>query len=155
MPEGVDNEQQIRLGGEGSPGENGGPNGDLYVVFRVRPSKKFERDGDDIYYNLNISFPQAALGDEIKVPTLKGNVMLTIPSGTQTGKQFRLKDKGIKNVHGYGYGDLFVNIKVVTPTKLNEKQKELMREFAEVSGEEIKEQHSNFKDKARKFFRGE
>ena len=81
--------------------------------------------------------------------------MLTIPSGTQTGKQFRLKDKGIKNVHGYGYGDLFVNIKVVTPTKLNEKQKELMREFAEVSGEEIKEQHSNFKDKARKFFRGE
>ena len=82
--------------GEGTPGENGGPHGDLYVVFRVKPSDKFERDGDDLYYNLDVSFPQASLGDEIKVPTLNGNVMLTIPSGTQTGKQFRLKDKGVK-----------------------------------------------------------
>ena len=68
----------------------------MYVVFRVKPSDKFERDGDDLYYNLDVSFPQASLGDEIKVPTLNGNVMLTIPSGTQTGKQFRLKDKGVK-----------------------------------------------------------
>ena len=123
VPEGVDNDQQIRLAGEGTPGENGGPHGDLYVVFRVKPSDKFERDGDDLYYNLDVSFPQASLGDEIKVPTLNGNVMLTIPSGTQTGKQFRLKDKGVKNVHGYGHGDLFVNIKVVTPTKLTDRQK--------------------------------
>lgn len=81
--------------------------------------------------------------------------MLTIPAGTQTGKQFRLKEKGVKNVHGYGHGDLFVNIKVVTPNKLTDRQKELMREFAEISGENPEEQPSNFKDKARKFFRGE
>ena len=78
------------------PGENGGPHGDLYVVFRVKPSEIFERDGDDIYHSLNVSFAQAALGDEVKVPTLNGHVMLTIPAGTQTAKQFRLKDKGVK-----------------------------------------------------------
>lgn len=151
----MDNEQQVRLAGEGSPGINGGPHGDLYVVFRVKPSNTFERDGDDIYYNLDISFSQAALGDEIKIPTLKSNVVLTIPAGTQTGKQFRLKDKGVKNVHGYGYGDLFVNIKVVTPTKLNDRQKELLKEFAEINGEDINEQSSNFKDRAKRFFKGE
>lgn len=155
VPEGVDNEQQVRLAGEGSPGVNGGPHGDLYVVFRVKPSNTFERDGDDIYYNLDISFSQAALGDEIKIPTLKSNVVLTIPAGTQMGKQFRLKDKGVKNVHGYGYGDLFVNIKVVTPTKLNDRQKELLKEFAEINGENINEQSSNFKDRAKRFFKGE
>ncbi len=155
VPEGVDNDQQIRLAGEGAPGHNGGPQGDLYVVFRVQPSDKFIREGDDIFYNLKISFPQAALGDEIKVPTLNGHVMLTVPEGTQDGKQFRMKDKGVKNVHGYGHGDLFVNINVVTPTKLNEKQKSLMREFAEISGEEIEEQPSNFKERARRFFKGD
>ena len=103
----------------------------------------------------SISFSQAALGDEIKIPTLNSNVVLTIPAGTQTGKQFRLKDKGIKNVHGYGHGDLFVNIKVVTPTKLNDRQKELMKEFAEINGEDINEQPSNFKDRAKRFFKGE
>ena len=155
VPEGVDNEQQIRLAGEGSPGVNGGPAGDLYVVFRVKPSEKFKRDGDDIYYKLNVSFPQAALGDEIKIPTLNNEVMLTIPAGTQTGKQFRLKRKGYKNVHGYGYGDLYVDIKVVTPTKLTDRQKELMKEFAQLNGEEINEQPSNFKDRAKRFFKGE
>ena len=155
VPEGVDNEQQIRLAGEGSPGVNGGPAGDLYVVFRVKPSETFKRDGDDIYYKLNVSFPQAALGDEIKIPTLNNEVMLTIPAGTQTGKQFRLKEKGIKNVHGYGYGDLYVDIKVVTPTKLTDRQKELMKEFAQLNGEEINEQPSNFKDRAKRFFKGE
>ena len=155
VPEGVDNEQQIRLAGEGAPGENGGPHGDLYVVFRVKPSNTFERMGDDVAYNLDISFSQAALGDEIKIPTLNSSVMLTVPAGTQTGKQFRLKDKGIKNVHGYGYGDLFVNVNVVTPTKINERQKEILREFAELNGEELSEQPSNFKDKAKRFFKGE
>ena len=96
VPEGVDTEQQIRLAGEGSPGINGGPHGDLYVVFRVQPSDTFERDGDDIYYNLNVSFPQAAFRRRNQNTYIKSNVVLTIPSGTQTGKQFRLKDKGIK-----------------------------------------------------------
>ena len=155
VPEGVDNDQQIRLAGQGAPGENGGPAGDLFVVFRVKPSDKFTRDGDDILYKQNISIAQAALGDEIKVPTLNGQVMLTIPSGTQSGKQFRLKGKGVKNVHGYGHGDLFVNIVVVTPTNLTDKQRELLKAFAEESGESISEQPSNFKDKARRFFKGE
>ena len=155
VPEGVDNEQQIRLAGEGAPGENGGPQGDLYVVFRVKPSETFERDGDDIYFSQDISIAQATLGDEVKVPTLKGHVMLTIPGGTQSGKQFRLKEKGVKNVHGYGYGDLFINVKVVTPTKINERQKELLREFADIDGESLTEQPSNFKDKAKRFFKGE
>ncbi|NHM75835.1 molecular chaperone DnaJ [Staphylococcus sp. 11007852] len=155
VPEGVDNDQQIRLAGQGAPGENGGPAGDLFVVFRVKPSDKFTRDGDDILYKQNISIAQAALGDEIKVPTLNGQVMLTIPAGTQSGKQFRLKGKGVKNVHGYGHGDLFVNIVVATPTNLTDKQRELLKAFAEESGESISEQPSNFKDKARRFFKGE
>ncbi|MBY7663659.1 molecular chaperone DnaJ [Staphylococcus agnetis] len=155
VPEGVDNDQQIRLAGQGAPGENGGPAGDLFVVFRVKPSDKFTRDGDDILYKQNISIAQATLGDEIKVPTLSGQVMLTIPAGTQSGKQFRLKGKGVKNVHGYGHGDLFVNIVVVTPTNLTDKQRELLKAFAEESGESISEQPSNFKDKARRFFKGE
>ena len=91
----------------------------------------------------------------MKIPTLNSNVVLTIPAGTQTGKQFRLKDKGIKNVHGYGHGDLFVNIKVLTPTKMTERQKELMKEFADINGEDLTEQPSNFKDKAKRFFKGE
>ncbi|UXR68639.1 MULTISPECIES: molecular chaperone DnaJ [unclassified Staphylococcus] len=155
VPEGVDNDQQIRLSGQGSPGENGGPAGDLYVVFRVEPSDKFTREGDDVYYQHTINFAQAALGDEVKIPTLNGQGMLTIPAGTQSGKQFRLKGKGVKNVHGYGYGDLFINIKVHTPTKLNDRQKELLKAFAEESGDEINEQPSNFKDKARRFFKGD
>lgn len=121
----------------------------------MKPSQTFEREGDDIFYNLNITFTQAALGDEIKVPTLKSKVMLTIPAGTQTGKQFRMKDKGVKNVHGFGYGDLFVNVNVQTPTKLNDRQKELLREFAEESGEKVEEQPTNFKDRAKRFFKGE
>lgn len=155
VPEGVDNDQQIRLANQGSPGVNGGPAGDLFVVFRVKPSDTFTREGDDILYKHKISFSQAALGDEVKIPTLNSNVMLTIPAGTQSGKQFRLKGKGIKNVHGYGYGDLFVNVIVETPTKLNEKQKELLRAFAVESGETVNEQSSNFKDKARRFFKGD
>ncbi|MBI5975759.1 molecular chaperone DnaJ [Staphylococcus canis] len=155
VPEGVDNDQQIRLANQGAPGENGGPAGDLFVIFRVKPSDKFIREGDDILYKHKISFSQAALGDEVKIPTLNSNVMLTIPSGTQSGKQFRLKGKGVKNVHGYGYGDLFVNVIVETPTKLNDRQKELLREFASLNGENLNEHSSNFKDKAKRFFKGE
>lgn len=155
VPEGVDNDQQIRLAGKGGPGINGGPAGDLYVVFRVKPHSKFRRDGDNIFYDLNLSFPQAALGDEITVPTLTGNVSLTVPAGTQTGKQFRLREKGVQNVHGYGKGDYFVTVKVVTPDKMTERQEELLREFAEIGGETITEQPSSFKDRAKKFFKGE
>lgn len=155
VPKGVDSGQQIRVSGHGEPGVNGGPGGDLYVVFKVRPHAVFERDGEDIYYQLNISIAQAALGDEIEISTLTSKVKLTIPAGTQTGKQFRLKDKGIDNVHGYGKGDMFVIINVVTPTKLTDRQAELLREFAELDGESLNEQSNNFFDKTRRFFKGE
>ncbi|GGB04545.1 molecular chaperone DnaJ [Macrococcus hajekii] len=155
VPAGVDNGQQIRIAGQGEPGINGGPAGDLYVAFRVSEHPDFERDGDDIFYDLKLSFAQAALGDEIEVPTLDGRVKLTIPSGTQTGKRFRLKDKGIQNVHGYGKGDLYVTATVVTPTKMTDHQIELLREFAEIDGEELNEQNENFFEKTRRFFRGE
>ena len=155
VPAGVDNGQQIRLSGQGEPGINGGPQGDLYVVFRVMPSDKFEREGDDLFYKLDLTIAQAALGDEIEVPTLTGKVVLTIPAGTQTGKRFRLRDKGVKNVHGYGQGDLYVTVNVKTPVKMTNRQAELLREFAEIDGTDITEQPSNFFDKTKRFFKGE
>ena len=120
----------------------------IYISsLRVREHEYFERDGDDIYYELKLTFPQAALGDEIEVPTVHGKVKLKIPAGTQSGAQFRIKDKGVKNVHGYGTGHQYVIVKVVTPTKLTEKQKQLLREFAEISGDIPEEQGSSLFDK--------
>ncbi|CAM4140783.1 molecular chaperone DnaJ [Lacicoccus alkaliphilus] len=155
VPEGVDNGQQIRVHGKGEPGINGGPSGDLYIVFRVRPDSRFTRDGDDIHYELPISFAQAALGDEVKVPTISSEVVLTIPAGTQTGKRFRLKEKGVKNVHGYGYGDQFITVKVVTPTKLSNREVEIFRDLAEEGGEVIEEQQENIFDRTKRFFKGD
>ena len=155
IPAGVDDGQQLRVSGQGEPGFNGGPAGDLYIVFSVKRHEQFERDGDDIYYELKLTFPQAALGDEIEVPTIHGKVKLKIPAGTQSGAQFRLKDKGVKNVHGYGMGHQYVIVKVVTPSKLTEKQKQLLRDFAEVSGDIPEEQGSTLLDKIKKRFKGE
>ncbi|HEY4622248.1 MAG TPA: DnaJ C-terminal domain-containing protein, partial [Solibacillus sp.] len=100
-------------------------------------------------------FPQAALGDEIEVPTIHGKVKLKIPAGTQSGAQFRLKDKGVKNVHGYGLGNQYVVVKVVIPKKLTEKQKQLLREFAEISGDIPEEQGSSLFDKIKKKIKGD
>ena len=147
IPEGVDDGQQLRVSGQGEAGYNGGPAGDLYIVFRVRPHEKFIREEDDIYLELGLSYPQAALGDEIEVPTVQGNVNLKIPAGTQTGTRFRLKGKGVKNVHGRGIGDQHVVVKVITPKKMTEKQKELMREFAAISGNSPDEYSSSLFDK--------
>ena len=155
IPAGVDDGQQLRVSGQGEPGYNGGPAGDLYIVFTVKRHEQFERDGDDIYYELKLTFPQASLGDEIEVPTIHGKVKLKIPAGTQSGAQFRLKDKGVKNVHGYGMGHQYVIVKVVTPTKLTEKQKQLLRDFAEVSGDIPEEHGSTLLDKIKKRFKGE
>ncbi|MFB5662115.1 molecular chaperone DnaJ [Alteribacillus sp. HJP-4] len=156
VPAGVDHGQQIRVAGQGEPGTNGGPPGDLYVVFNVRPHEFFDRDGDDIYCEMPLTFSQAALGDEIEVPTLKGKVKLKIPAGTQTGTNFRLRSKGVPNVHGRGQGDQHVKVRLVTPKNLNEKQKDLIREFSELSGEDqIDEQNTNFFDKVKRAFRGD
>ncbi|QPC46936.1 molecular chaperone DnaJ [Mangrovibacillus cuniculi] len=155
IPAGVDDGQQLRLSGQGEPGVNGGPPGDLYIVFSVREHDFFERNGDDVYCEMPITFVQAALGDEIKVPTIHGHVMLKVPAGTQTGRRFRLKEKGIPNVRGYGVGDQFVIVKVVTPSKLTEKQKELLREFGDATGETVEEQHEGFFDRVKRAFKGE
>jgi molecular chaperone DnaJ len=155
VPAGVDNGQQIRMAGHGEPGANGGPAGDLYVVFQVADHEFFERDGDDIFCEMPLTFVQAALGDEIEVPTLYGKVKLKIPAGTQTGTHFRLRGKGVKNVHGRGQGDQHIQVKVVTPKNLTEKQKQLLRDFSEISGSLPDEQQDGFFDKVKRAFKGE
>ncbi|MBM7701468.1 molecular chaperone DnaJ [Metabacillus iocasae] len=156
IPAGVDDGQQLRVSGQGEPGVNGGPAGDLYVVFHVRGHEFFERDGDDIYCEMPLTFAQATLGDEVEIPTLHGKVKLKIPAATQTGTKFRLKGKGVPNVRGYGQGDQHVIVKIVTPTKLSEKQKQLLREFAELSGQGTPdEQHDSLFAKVKRAFKGE
>lgn len=139
VPAGVDTGSRLRVAGEGEAGFRGGPPGDLYVVIRVKPHEIFERRGNDIILDTSISFVAAALGTEIEVPTLNGTATLKIPPGTQSETVFRLRGKGIPNLHGYGKGDQFVKVKVQIPTSLTEKQRELLKEFAEISGEDIRE----------------
>jgi molecular chaperone DnaJ len=156
IPAGVDDGQQLRVAGKGDPGVNGGPPGDLYIVFHVRSHEFFERDGDDIYCEMPITFVQSSLGDEIEVPTVHGKVKLKVPAGTQTGTRFRLKGKGVPNVRGYGTGDQHIIVKVVTPTKLSDKQKQLLREFADISGQSpLGEHEEGFFAKVRRAFKGE
>ncbi|TFB24854.1 molecular chaperone DnaJ [Filobacillus milosensis] len=156
IPAGVDDGQQIRVTGQGGSGINGGPPGDLFVVIRVKRHEFFERDGDDILCEMPITFTQAALGDEIEVPTVHGRVKLKVPAGTQTGTHFRLKGKGSPNVHGYGHGDQHILVKVMVPKNLNDQQKELLREFHELSGDEsLDEQQDNLFQRMKRAFKGE
>jgi molecular chaperone DnaJ len=135
IPAGIESNSRMRVGGEGEHGTRGGPQGDLYVDIFVKPHKLFKRVGDNILLGTSISFTQASLGDEIMVPTLDGKVKLKIPAGTQPGATYRIKGKGMPNIHGHGQGDLNVKVDVKVPTKLSAKQKELLRKFAELSGE--------------------
>ncbi|MFZ7103414.1 MAG: molecular chaperone DnaJ [Peptococcaceae bacterium] len=136
IPAGVDTGSRLRMAGEGEAGELGGPPGDLYIFITVKPHKYFMRHEDDIYYELPINFMQAALGDEIEIPTIEGKVKFKVPEGVQTDTVFRLKGKGIKNVQGYGKGDMHVKVKVVTPQNLTREQKELLNKFGTTLGEE-------------------
>ncbi len=126
---------RLRLRGEGEEGEHGGPNGDLYVFIEVEPHEIFERNGDDIYCRVPITFAQAALGGSVEAPTLTGTEKLKIPRGTQTGRIFRLKGKGIAHLRGYGRGDQIIETVVTVPTNLTKKQEELLREFDRLSSE--------------------
>lgn len=156
IPAGIDDGQQLRMAGQGEAGTNGGPAGDLYVVFNVRTHEFFERDGDDIFCEMPITFVQASLGDEIEVPTLHGKVKLKVPSGTQTGTKFRLKGKGVPNVRGYGVGDQHILVRILTPTRLSDKQKQLLREFGEISGSApIGDHEKGFFSKVKRAFKGE
>ncbi|RKD34745.1 molecular chaperone DnaJ [Thermohalobacter berrensis] len=154
VPAGVDTGSVIPLRGEGEPGERGGPRGDLYVYINVLPHKYFKRDGYDIYYEMPISFVQAALGAEVEVPTVDGKVKYKIPEGTQPDTVFRLKNKGISYLGGNGKGDQYVKLKIQVPQKLNEEQKQILKKFAEVSGEKINETKKGFFDKVKDAFGG-
>lgn len=150
VPAGIDNNQHIRLAGYGNKGQNGGPNGDLYILIKVTPSDIFVRQGDDIIMTHPITFSQAALGDEIKVPTVYGDVILKIPPGTQSDSKFRLKSKGMSNVRTKQKGDQHVIIQVVTPKKLTNEQKKLFEQLAKV--EDKPTENQSFWDKIKSNF---
>lgn len=154
IPPGVDTGARIRSTGQGESGVRGGPAGDLYVVIHVREHEIFDREGDDLICEVPISFVQAALGSEIEVPTLSGKATIRIPAGTQPGSVFRLRGKGVKNVKGYGWGDLHVRVNVEIPTSLNAEQKEKLQAFAESCDDRVNPISNSFFEKAKKFFTG-
>lgn len=139
IPAGVDSGSVIPLRGEGNHGERGGPAGDLYVYLNVKEHELFERDGNDVWCDIPISFTQAVLGASIQVPTLEGKVKYDIPEGTQPGTVFRLKNKGIKHLRGSGKGDQYVRVNIEVPKKLTEKQKNILQDFAKEMGEQGKD----------------
>jgi len=155
VPPGVDTGTRLKLTGEGEPGENGGPPGDLYVVVQVQEHPIFIREDTEVICEVPIGFTQAALGATIEVPTLDGKVKMKIPSGTQSGKVFRLRGKGIPHLNGYQRGDQHVRVTVEVPQKLTRKQRELLEQFAAVSGEETHPQAKSFLEKVRELFGSE
>lgn len=152
IPPGVDTGSRLKLRGEGEGGASGGPAGDLYVVLHVREHPLFTRDGNDIVCEVPIGFTQAALGAEIDVPTPHGKVKMRVPAGTQSGNVFRLKGKGVPDVRGYGHGDALVRVVVETPRKLTAKQRELLEEFARLSGEDVHPISKGFFEKVKEIF---
>jgi molecular chaperone DnaJ len=155
IPAGIDSGMRIRSTGNGEPGVNGGPPGDLYIEIRIKPHDIFERDGDDLHCQVPVSFITAALGGEIEVPTLAGKAAIDIPEGTQAGKQFRLRGKGIKGVRASYPGDLYCHIVVETPVKLTEYQRKLLRELEESlkkGGSKHSPSGEGWTDKLKRFF---
>lgn len=152
IPAGVETGTRMRLQGQGEGGPRGGPPGDLYVVLRVREHPFFEREGDDVHCRFPISFGQAALGAEVRVPTLEGEEAVTVPAGTQSGAQFRLRGKGFPRLGGRGSGDQYVHLQVMVPTKLNRRQKELIRELAGTEAHAPAPDDKNFFDKVKELF---
>ena len=152
VPEGVDTGTRLRSGGNGEAGVRGGGSGDLYVVLHVQPHEIFDRDEDDLLCEVPISFVTAALGGELKVPTLSGSASIKIPAGTQSGTTFRLKGRGVKNLQGYGTGDLNVKVQVEVPARLDKEQKAKLEEFADLCGDDVNPQSKSFLEKAKTFF---
>ncbi|MEW4370651.1 molecular chaperone DnaJ [Paenibacillus kandeliae] len=155
IPAGVDDGSQMRVNGEGEGGIKGGPPGDLYIVFRVKEHDFFQREDEDIYCEIPLTFTQAALGDEIEVPTLTEKVKIKVPAGTQTGTYFRLKGKGVPRLRGTGQGDQHIKVVLVTPSNLTDDQKDLLRQFGSLSGEKTHENEQSFFDRVKRAFRGD
>ena len=147
IPAGVETGTKLRVSGEGDDGIRGAPSGDLYVTIKVLKHDLFRREGQDLFYDLPISYVQACLGDSVDVPTIDGEASLNIPAGTQSGSTFKLRGEGIKSLNWSGKGNLYVKVQVVVPKKLSAKQKEVLKEIADVSGEEISHVKKGLLDK--------
>jgi molecular chaperone DnaJ len=155
VPAGVDDGDRIRLTGEGEAGRNGGPPGDLYVEIRVRPHRIFEREGANLSCEVPVSFAAAALGGEVELPTLDGHVSLKIPAGTQSGKVFRLRGKGVATVRDPRKGDLFAQVAVETPVHLTAEQREMLEKFDEslrADGDKHNPRAGGWLDTVKRFF---
>ncbi len=152
IPAGIEDGMRLRFAGEGEAGLRGGPSGDLYVVIKVRPHKKFKRQGSDLYLDVPISISQAALGVEMEVPTVEGSTVLRVPEGTQHGASFRLKGHGMPQLRGSGRGDLRIKVNLKVPKKLDSRQRELLLEFARLSGEEAGLENKGFIDRMKDAF---
>jgi molecular chaperone DnaJ len=155
IPAGVHEGQAIRIPGQGEPGEAGSPPGDLHVYIAVKPHSLFTRHNNDLVCQVPVSFTQAALGASIEVPTLNGAEMLELPHGTQHGEVFKLKGKGLPDIRSYRNGDQIVQVLIEIPKKLNEKQKQLLREFAMTEDATLMPQKKSFMDKLKDKLRGE
>ena len=153
IPAGVDSGSRLRIHGEGEAGERGARHGDLYMAIYVRPHPIFERHDSDISCELPISYAMAALGGEVEVPTLSGKIKMKIPAGTQSGRVFRLRAKGIAHLHDRGIGDELVKIQVEVPTELSQEQKKLLKDFANISGDNAGPLSRSFMEKMRRVFR--
>ncbi|MBQ9938080.1 MAG: molecular chaperone DnaJ [Oscillospiraceae bacterium] len=152
VPEGIDNGQAFSLRGEGDHGVNGGPAGDIIISVSVRRHQIFERDGYDIWCDIPVTFVQAALGDELTVPTIDGNVKYTMPEGTQPGTVFRLRNRGVKYTNGRGRGEQYVRVNIEVPTTLNGKQKDALREFDKLTSDKNYAKRKSFRDKIKDLF---
>jgi molecular chaperone DnaJ len=155
IPAGIDDGMRIRSAGNGEPGVNGGPPGDLFIEIRLKKHEVFERDGDDLHCEVSIPMTTAALGGEVEVPTLKGSATIDLPEGTQSGKQFRLRSQGIKGVRSSAAGDLYCHVKVETPVKLTEHQRKLIKELdasLRKGGNKHSPSDKGWTDKIRDFF---
>lgn len=155
IPAGIDDGMRLRHGGHGEPGINGGPAGDLYVEIHIKSHPVFQRDGDDLHCEMPVSFATAALGGEIEIPTLDGMARIKVPSETQSGRVFRLRGKGIRNVRSHAPGDLMCHVVVETPVNLTERQRELLREFEQLSNDNADRHNPKAKgwmDKVKEFF---
>ena len=153
VPAGIDDGQKLKYAGLGEASQNGGPNGDLYVVIRIKSHDIFVRDGENLYCEVPISYSTAVLGGEVEIPTLNGKKMIKVPEGTESGKLLKVRGEGIKSLRGYGQGDIIVKITIETPKKLTDKQKELLQKFEESLNEKNYEQKSSFMKKVKKFFK--
>jgi molecular chaperone DnaJ len=144
VPAGIEDGQTLRMDGEGAPGENGGPKGDLLIEVSVADHPDFDRDGADLHHQKPVSFPQAVFGDTVEVSTVDGSVEMDVPPGTQSGETFRLQGKGMPRLRRRGQGDLYVQVQVVTPDSLNDEQREALEAFAEAGGEEVEVEQGFF-----------